>query len=113
MDRPSDAAAKILLDLLNAFNLVQHVTESTHTSGLTLDLVITRSSDNIVHDVTTQDPVIADYEAVIFTLHINKLAPVMKTIQYHSFVKTKPPDFNTELENSNLIKQHLNDLQLL
>ena len=79
-DRPSDTAARKFLDLLNAFYLVQYVKEPTHTSGHTLDSVITRSSETIVRDLATQDAGISDHEAVIFTLHLQKPSHVVKTI---------------------------------
>lgn len=45
----SDTSAIAFLDLLNAFNLVQHVSQSTHISGHTLDLVITGQDNNVLN----------------------------------------------------------------
>ena len=36
------------MDLLETFSLTQHVFGPTHLSGHTLDLIITRSSDDVV-----------------------------------------------------------------
>ena len=43
-----DIDTKKFEDLLETFNLSQHVSGPTHLSGHTLDLIITRSSDDIV-----------------------------------------------------------------
>ena len=43
-----DIDIKKFTDLLETFSLSQHVSGPTHLSGHTLDLIITRSSDDIV-----------------------------------------------------------------
>ena len=47
LDDPSDNDAKNFTDLLETFGLSQHVTAPTHLSGHTLDLLISRSSNDI------------------------------------------------------------------
>ena len=49
-----DSAA--LRDLLISYDLEQHVQTPTHKAGHILDLVITRSSEEIISDVTVYDP---------------------------------------------------------
>ena len=48
LDDLRDNDTKKFMDLLETFNLSQHVSGPTHLSGHTLDLIITRSSDDIV-----------------------------------------------------------------
>ena len=48
VDAPRDPDSLKLQDLLQSVGLQQHITEPTHTQGHILDLVITRSSDNIL-----------------------------------------------------------------
>ena len=48
LDDFRDIDTKKFEDLLETFNLSQHVSGPTHLSGQTLDLIITRSSDDIV-----------------------------------------------------------------
>ena len=43
-----DSDTKEFMDLLETFSLSKHVSGPTHLSGHTLDLIITRSSDDIV-----------------------------------------------------------------
>ena len=40
-------------ELIHSLDLVQHVDGVTHDKGATLDLVITRTSDNFLGDVPT------------------------------------------------------------
>ena len=52
VDCPTEADAKKFADLMNTFGLIQHVHVPTHSSGHTLDLIITRS----INDVTITSP---------------------------------------------------------
>ena len=48
----SDSDAVRFLDLLSSMGLQQHISFSTHISGNTLDLLISRTLDsNLIHDV--------------------------------------------------------------
>ena len=58
--------AALFLSLLDSFGLKQHISESTHSYGHTLDLVITRISENLISDISMHDPMISDHKAVIF-----------------------------------------------
>ena len=57
LDNPSDRATTRFRVLLDVFDLKQHVKDSTHKSGHILDLVITRSGDQLVRNVRVSDPV--------------------------------------------------------
>ena len=47
----NDPEAAIFLDLLDSMNLKKLVTEHTHQRGHTLDLIITRETDSVVHGI--------------------------------------------------------------
>ena len=65
LDEPEDRPAQRFSDLLDIFNLVQHVKGETHRNGHTLDLIITRSDEaSLVSNVHITDPVISDHFAV-------------------------------------------------
>ena len=64
LDNPSDRAAARFQVMLDVFDLKQHVRDSTHKNGHILDLVITRSRDQLVRNVRVSDPVISDHCAV-------------------------------------------------
>ena len=48
VDDVADSSARQFLDVLDTLELRQHVTETTHKRGHTLDPVITRKEDSIV-----------------------------------------------------------------
>ena len=52
-DHHNDPAACRFLDLLESMSLTQHVAEPTDEHGLTLDLVITRESENLFRPSST------------------------------------------------------------
>lgn len=54
-----------LLDLLESVGLRQHVTQPTHIHGHTLDLLITRWSDQIIKDPPYVDRVISDHVSLL------------------------------------------------
>ena len=49
--KPSETYANKFLQMLNGFNLEQHVSGATHKNGNTLDLLISHSGDNFISDV--------------------------------------------------------------
>lgn len=65
VDALEDRPAQRFSDLLDTFNLVQHVKNETQRNGHTLDLIITRSDEaSLVSNVHITDPVISDHFAV-------------------------------------------------
>ena len=51
LDNDDNADARNFMDFLESANMTQHVTGSTHSKAHTLDLIITRSDENLVHDI--------------------------------------------------------------
>ena len=91
-------------DLLDTFNLCNHVNEPTHRAGHTLDLVITRKSEDIVSSVciTPMDH-ISDHFAVHFKLALEKPHFQRKTIEYRKYKAINVDDFRKDIESSSLI----------
>ena len=56
VDSSCDVNAVHFCDLIASFDLKQWVTMPTHTSGYTLDLIITRNQCNLMEDVMLHDP---------------------------------------------------------
>ena len=50
VDDPNDIGPCQFLDLLVSLGVQQHVNQQTHIQGHTLDLIITRRPENIIHD---------------------------------------------------------------
>ena len=114
VDQANDCDARRFLSVLESFDLTQHVAGPTHHDGHTLDLVITRASENgnITNCCVRQR--ISDHFAVHCNLALAKPPLERKTI---SFRKTRSIDFdklrNDELNNSSLILDPSPDLDAL
>ena len=63
------------LELVSSFGLRQHVTDSTHRSGRTLDLVFTRSADPIMLSTRVEDHGFPDHYPVFIDLTISRTEP--------------------------------------
>ena len=66
------------MEILDTFNLVQHIHEPTHTAGNTLDLVITRK-DSKAHGFIVSSQ-LSDHSNIIFSLNLSKPTPLTKTV---------------------------------
>ena len=72
MDKKNDPFASKFSDILDDFNLVQHVQTHTHKSGHCLDLVITKK-DKPLARAPYIGPHFSDHFSVIFHVDVNKL----------------------------------------
>ncbi len=100
VDRPETQQFKELLD---SFNLHQHVTESTHRSGHTLDLLISRRGGSTLKSCRVEDHMISDHMSVFCELNLPRSAPPKKLIKYR---KTKSIDlelFEEDLDRATLL----------
>ena len=64
LDAINNTDARRFNNIIEFFNLKQHVNGSTHKNGHTLDLIITRSEESFVTDVVVNDPALSDHLAV-------------------------------------------------
>lgn len=90
---PSKPMAKDFLDLIEAFNLTQHVTGLTQVHGHSLDLVLSYGFS--VDNVSVEEAVFSDHCLVIFemSLSINTRLP---GVRHGSVIKScTASDFNT------------------
>ena len=51
IDVAQNPTTRLFKDITTAFNLVQHVSDSTHENGNTLDLLLSRPDDFIINVV--------------------------------------------------------------
>ncbi|KXJ26070.1 hypothetical protein AC249_AIPGENE6488 [Exaiptasia diaphana] len=56
MDNNADKDSQSFANILDSANLVQHVHGATHRRGHTLDLVISRSNESFIHDLSHHKP---------------------------------------------------------
>ena len=98
-----------LQDLLETCNMTQFIKEPTHISGHTLDLVVTRSSDNLIHSVEV-GTFFSDHNAVHCKLKLNKPAYAKNQVAYRKLKKIDHADFNRDIRDSDLITNPKSDL---
>ena len=79
VDDRTDRNARQFLDLLFMFGMKQHVQESTHRYGHTLDLLISRESENVLSDVAIL-PGLSDHFAIQCNLLLRKPKAVRQSI---------------------------------
>lgn len=84
VDDPSSPYVRPFLDLLNSLDLKQHVNFPTHDSGHSLDLLISRSSSDIIHNLSHTFPALSDHHAILAELSLpvkDRPLPITKTIR--------------------------------
>lgn len=101
-DVEKDPERKRLLDILQSSNLTQHVMESTHQDGHTIDLVITRSNDDLVTETSVQ-ALISDHFAVHFNLNIHKPPIPRKETSFRKHSAVDHSDFEQDLQKCELV----------
>ena len=100
---PSDTSAIAFLDQLNAFNLVQHVSQSTHISGHTLDLVITGKDNNVLTESILVHPAwISDHKLLQFHLVAPKPSTQPKAVTVRNWKAVDTNDLLEDLKNQNI-----------
>ena len=102
MDVKDDRDARLFNDLINSFSLQQHVVQPTHRLGHTLDLVITRMSDDLVKEVFMTHYLPSDHAAVACSLNIRKPDAQRMTIS-----SRKIKDINMDAFRSDIITSEL------
>lgn len=101
VDDANDPSAKSFLDILSVFGLTQHVTEPTHLSGHTLDLLITY--DAVPGDISVCPLNLSDHCSVSFSMR-NTLSQltVTETIPRRNIKAIDMTKFMACLEESDL-----------
>ena len=109
LDVSDDADTIAFADLLESLCLTQHVKSPTHVMGHILDLIITRSSDNIIKGTPSPDSFLSDHCSVWCCLNVTK---VLATVKHISFRKLKSLDlvaFKNDIASSDLCNIASND----
>jgi hypothetical protein len=94
--------ARKFCDILESFDLVQHVNQATHDKGHTLDLVITRSSEQLIDKLQVKDMVISDHFCIHFLMEGRKLTTAQKEISYRKMKSIDLKEFESDLNSSDL-----------
>lgn len=107
-------------DVLQMFDLIQHVKGPTHIAGNTLDLVITRPNCPSIHSCKV-DELISDHNAILVELNLSTPCRVKRRIRYRKTRNIDSDLFKLDLKNffsaklnklgyNHINEKHLNDL---
>ena len=113
VDSSCDVNAEHFGDLLASFDLKQWVTGPTHTSGHTLDLIITRHQCNLIEDVMVHDPLISDHYAIFMHLLLHKPQFPRMTIRHRELRSIDYAEFNDKIMSSSWFDESRHELDSL
>ena len=112
VDVPADRSAQRFMSIFNDVNLQQHVAESTHMSGHTLDLVFSPVSSHLVSS-TTVSTMMSDHCWVHMELNNKKPAwPLKDEIKFRK-VNIDNDTFQRDILSSSLVLDPGNDCYIL
>ena len=100
IDDLNDVNSIHFLELLNTFNLCQHVSFPTQNSGHVLDLIITNASSNLVTCPFLLDTYISDHKTVCVDIDLPKPNINKVTFSYRPINKINFTDFNQDISNA-------------
>ena len=99
---------RCFLDVLELFDLKQHISGATHNRGHTLDLVIRRAHESgLISAFHVEDPCISDHFAVHCSLSLAKPPLERREISYGKIRSINYDQFWCDLENSWLVSDPL------
>ena len=90
------------IELLQSYNLRQHVSGSTHHCGHTLDLVISRSDDNIVQSVSLFNDLPSDHCAVMCSMLVKRPLPHREVVTFRPLRRLDVDLFSRDILESTL-----------
>ena len=112
VDDLGNGYARRFADVLEAFDLQQHVRGVTHKDGHTLDLLITRTEDTLIKKHWIQDPAISDHRAIHFDLFLPKPKFAKKTVEYRKLRDIDMTCFSDDILDSALFDEQLSSANL-
>lgn len=104
VDDLSAPGTQSFLNLLESFDLNQHVNFPTHESGHSLDLLISRSSSSSqLSNIRSYYPALSDHDAVLATLSLpTKDRPLRVTKTIRPIRSINPTSFSSDILSSTL-----------
>ncbi len=100
VDDNSDREAIAFCDILESVGLQQHIHEPTHRDGHTLDLLITRKSENCVRDTSIISGLPSDHKAVLASLDFSRPGTSKKLVAYRKLREIDIDAFKKDISSS-------------
>ena len=105
VDDPASPPAASFLSILDHFGFSQHVTFPTHRAGHTLDLLVARTSSEMIHAVECSMPFISDHHAILSAVSIpQKTRAPRVTKSIRSIKSINIPNFCNDIFSSEIFK---------
>ena len=111
VDCPTDRDAIRFFDILDSFNLIQHVKSYTHEDRHILDLVITRDCNDVVVSNITTSNFISDHCFIQFQLSHPAVPLSTQEVTYRKLKSINLDDFKNDLATSSLCTDNSSNLQ--
>ena len=103
LDDPTNSDANTFTELLETFGLLQHISLPTHVSGHTLDLLITRSSNDIsICSTNVSSLRISDHYFVHGKLSIPRPHLLVEKVKFRKLKQINVEAFKSDLKASDL-----------
>ena len=100
LDEPQNKDGCKFKKLLRSLSLKQHVRGSTHSHGHTLDLFITRNTDNVKVKPSVQRTGFSDHSSVHLRLPLCKPKMERKELSYRKLCSIDKESFKADLQES-------------
>ena len=113
MESSEDTNAKKFCELLETFGLIQHVAFPTHTSGHTLDLIISRSINDVIITELESTLALSDHSFIECNLNIPRPNFMAKEIRFRQLKKIDIPMFRNDISSSKLCVNSFTDIDEL
>ena len=98
-DNHSDNSVTNFRTLLNEFGLTQHAHGPTHISGHTLDLVITRSDDDLLRNTPQTTQLFSDHYAIEFDCGLDNTSDPAQVISFRKVNKMDIKAFKADISH--------------
>ena len=110
IESSEDTNAKKFCELLETFGLIQHVAFPTHTSGHTLDLIISRSINDVIITELESTLALSDHSFIECNLNIPKPNFMVKEIRFRQLKRIDIPTFKNDISSSELCVNSFTDI---
>ncbi len=102
LDKPDDHDTKRMQETLSSAGLKQHITDSTHKRGHTLDVIISRVCEDLVVTPTVIRGLKSDHHAVKCDLNVSRPKLCKQTVTFRKLRDIDLQDFSNDILSSGL-----------
>ena len=113
VDSSLDVYGDRLKTLLYSLHLDQHIKQPTHEHGHILDLVITRSDDDLLAQHSVLPPALSDHFPIICKLRAKKQNSIQNTVSFRKLKHIDVHSFVKDLTESDLCKYPSDEINIL